>query len=319
MTKPAKSNSPGVAVIQQTKPFRLEESDGIARLFLHGKFESVEDNTKLVSDLHDISKKFNIIEVWVSSDGGYVTILTEIIEALRNFKTVVTICNSSASSAGAMIWSLGDIRVVSPFSQLMWHRESYGYYGKTNQHEDVLESQKKVFPILMEYCVGDILTQEEKDKAMYTEIHKSGKEMIESGFAIEYQDYQQRVHEADHGRFSQIGIMYYDNLRQVTMMSTPDGMVSIVGAIDTSPYRASFYDIGVADNIRVELPNHDDMMILSAEEYCDMEQKYFDDVSEKYKKLEEEVKKGGTTRKPTKKRAVKKAAPRKTTKAPKEA
>lgn len=282
-----KSNIPnGAFVVNEPQPFRIEEADGIVRLYLHGNFKSVEENTKLVSELHSLATKFNIVEVWVSSDGGYVTILTEILEALRQFDTVVTICNSAASSAGAMIWSLGNIRVTSPFAQFMWHRESYGYYGKTNQHEDVLENQKKVFPVLMDYCVGDILTQEEKDKAMYTEVHKSGQELIDGGFAMTFETYNDRIKSCMQDRFREVGTVYYDNDRGTYVIADDDGYFNTVGMLNTSDYRANMFDVGVGDHIRVQA--EDGVTVFSAEEFNQLEEGYFLDVAEETGLLDEE-------------------------------
>lgn len=205
----------GIAILADQKPFRIEETDGFVRLYLHGEFDHVEDNSKLISELHDHANTHNIIEVWISSNGGFVTMMNEIIEALKLYQTVVTICNSTASSAGAMIWGTGHVRVVSGFSQLMWHRESYGFYGKTSQHEDQLEHQKKVFPIMMKYCVGDILSDEEILKAEYTEVHKTGQELIDNGHAISFEEYKRRMDSSMKGRFAEVGMVYVDTIKGI--------------------------------------------------------------------------------------------------------
>lgn len=241
----------GIAVVSGPSPFRIEEDGGMVKLTLHGLFDSVEENTRLISEIHAYADKYNIIEVWISSDGGMFTMLNEIIEALKQYQTVVTICNSTASSAGAMVWGLGHMRVVSPFTQLLWHRESYGFFGKTDQHEDQLEMNKKVFPILMNYCVGDILTPEEIDKARYTEIHKTGQEMIESGHAISFEDYRERMNQSMNGRFVEVGTVFYDQVRGCMVLSTDDGDARTVGDLTLSPYKYSFFDSSISNTVRV--------------------------------------------------------------------
>lgn len=270
----------GFAVISDQKPFRIEEAEGFVRLYLHGTFESVEDNSKLITEIHAQSEVYNIIEVWVSSDGGYVTLLNEIIEALKRFQTVVTVCNSSASSAGAMIWGLGHLRVVSPFALMLWHRESYGFFGKTNQHEDQLEQQKKVFPLLMDYCVGDILSEEEIEKAKYTEIHKTGQELIESGHALSFEDYRNRMDQSMSGRFSDVGTLFYDSVRQSMVLADDAGNVRTVGDINTSPYKYSFFDIGMSNTVRLTIPDEEtgeeNTVTMSVEEFDDLDDQYIE-------------------------------------------
>lgn len=245
------NQSAGIAVINRLSPFRIEEDGGMVRLTLHGLFDSVEENTKLVSEIHSYAEKYNIIEVWISSDGGMFTMLNEIIEALKQYQTIVTVCNSTASSAGAMVWGLGHLRVVSPFTQLLWHRESYGFFGKTDQHEDQLEMNKKVFPILMKYCVGGILTEEEIEKARYTEVHKTGQEMIEAGHAISYEDYKARMDQSTGGRFAEVGTVFYDQVRGCMVLSTDDGSARTVGDLSLSPYKYSFFDSSIGNTVRV--------------------------------------------------------------------
>lgn len=280
-----------VALISEQKPFRIEEIDGFVKLYLHGDFDHVEDNSKLISDLHKFSEKYHIIEVWISSNGGFVTMMNEIIEALKLYQTVVTICNSTASSAGAMIWGTGHIRVVSEFSQLMWHRESYGFYGKTSQHEDQLEHQKKVFPIMMNYCVGDILTEDEIKKAEYTEIHKTGQELVDSGHAIPFEEYKNRMDSSTQGRFTEVGVVYVDTQKGNLVLSDNTGFVKTIGIMHTSPFKYSFFDLGMSNNIRMILESDDDEEIkseMSEGEFLEINQQYLDVFDEDENNTEED-------------------------------
>ena len=268
----------GIAIVADQKPFRIEETDGFVRLYLHGDFDHVEDNSKLISDLHSFSEKYNIIEVWISSNGGFVTMMNEIIEALKLFQTVVTICNSTASSAGAMIWGTGNVRVVSGFSQLMWHRESYGFYGKTSQHEDQLEHQKKVFPIMMRYCVGDILTEDEIVKAEYTEIHKTGNELVECGHAILFEEYKKRMNDSMKGRFAEVGMVYVDTQKGNLVLSDDSGYVQSIGIMHTSPYKYSFFDLGMSNVVRIALEDEEG----KEQQEVEVSKEEFDNINTEY-------------------------------------
>lgn len=233
------------------RPFRLEEKGTHIKLTLHGFFTAIEENTKIIEDLYEASNQYSSVEVWVNSDGGTVGLLIEILEALKQFETVVTISNASAFSAGAMIWAFGDIRVTSPYATIGFHRESYGFYGKTDQHSDLLEHQKKIYPILLEETCGHILTDEQKEKARVTELYFTGKDMIDGDLAISYDSYKQGDNILGY-RLNPIGTVFSDNEKNTLIMVDEHGLARHISDIENhSPYQFMLYDYIVSNEVRV--------------------------------------------------------------------
>lgn len=256
-------------------PFRLEDKGSYLKLTLHGFFSSVDENTKIVEDLYEASSHHNSVEVWINSEGGQVSLLIEIIEALKQFETVVTICNSSAFSAGAMLWSFGDIRVSSPYATIGFHRESYGFYGKTDQHSDLLDHQKKIYPILLEETCGHILSESEKEKARMTELYFTGKDMIDGKHAISYDDY--RNCDGNIGsRLSPLGTVFVDQERGTLIMVDEMGRGRHISAIqEQSPYEFMLYDYILSNKVRVLYDHNEEFVREDKDDFDETVERFY--------------------------------------------
>lgn len=88
-----------------------------------------------------------------------------------------------------MLWTMGDIRVVTDYSMYMAHRESYGMYGKTSEHRDAAATFGKVYEEMFEQCFGDLLTDKEKNIAERSETWISYKDLLDRPGVISYDDY----------------------------------------------------------------------------------------------------------------------------------
>jgi hypothetical protein len=127
--------------------------------------------------------------VYINSIGGNVATCLEMIAILKKFDHVVTISTSSISSAGFLLWSVGDLRVVVEHTSIMHHRESYMFGGKTQQHADYAKHAETVFQMVYDTYLKDLITVEEHKQASYTEVYFSGVEMLERGLAIHYDEF----------------------------------------------------------------------------------------------------------------------------------
>lgn len=190
-----KGSSPDIASIFSPNAFMtLLKNDRHNRVELHlrGEFTGPESNTQELAELYQLSEMYPTLLVYVNSIGGRVDTLTEIINVSKKFDVVITVCNGQASSAGFMIWCTGDIRVTDELAEHMFHREGWGMGGKTDQILDRAEFAKRHFErIVHEWC-GDVVDEEQLEKARTTEVWISGHELIEQGKAISWEQFYQR-------------------------------------------------------------------------------------------------------------------------------
>lgn len=190
----AKANGEMMSPSEISRGFHILESDttGIAKVMLKGQFLPPILIAEFLSQLQTISEKCPIAEVHINSEGGDLNVTVEVLECLKKFDTVITIAYGQASSAGAMVWASGHIRVISPFSSIMFHRESYGYYGKTAQHAEVAAHNESLYADFLEDCAGDILSDDQIIEATKSEVFIGGKELIATGRAISLDHYRAR-------------------------------------------------------------------------------------------------------------------------------
>jgi hypothetical protein len=127
--------------------------------------------------------------IYINSGGGRVDLMLELFTIMDKFRHTITVVCAEAASAGFLLWARGDIRVVQPHSELMAHRESYGFYGKTAQHEDNVVAKQKRFTRLYQEVTEGVLTDDEFERSKYTEITISDEEMIERGCAIGWEQF----------------------------------------------------------------------------------------------------------------------------------
>ena len=95
-----------------------------------------EENEKGLNELFYAMRDagpYDELDVHISSPGGY---LSELIRFQSIFKEtfhgrVTTVLDSYGYSCGAFCFSMGDHRVISEFSEIMFHAASFGAFGET--------------------------------------------------------------------------------------------------------------------------------------------------------------------------------------------
>ena len=142
-----------------------------------------------MSKLDLLSKKFDVLEITLNSPGGNLNTTVDIASIISKFNYIVTIGKGEIASAAFMLWTMGDIRVVTNYSMYMAHRESYGMYGKTSEHRDAAVTFGKVYEEMFEQCFGDLLTDNEKNIAERSETWISYKDLLDRPGVISYDDY----------------------------------------------------------------------------------------------------------------------------------
>lgn len=183
----------------QSKQIQFYKKDNIYYLIFGGEFKTADESAPIIADLLKdllLADKACEVHVFIQSYGGSVNCLNEIIEELRKFSNIVTICTSMAMSAGFLLWLLGNERYISPMAALMYH--SMGWYGFVGDRianiKNELESCEVRELIMQEYfSIKDYLTEEEIKKGRMTEVYFSGIEAIKRKWAKSYSEYQHRL------------------------------------------------------------------------------------------------------------------------------
>jgi ATP-dependent protease ClpP protease subunit len=168
---------------------QIDEEQSKVKLFIHGEIEEPEEYINELMKLHELSEKYDTLEIIINSPGGSVNTFVELYAIIKKFPFVITIGMGEIASAGFMLWSLGDVRVVSKFSMYMAHRESYGYWGKTEEHEQLAKTYNVNYKKLFDECFSKILTDKEKELSKVSEVWIPYDELIKRGVAISYDEY----------------------------------------------------------------------------------------------------------------------------------
>ena len=175
----------------KTKNIQVSEDSerGLAILKIYGLIDEPEEYIEELSKLDLLSKKFDVLEITLNSPGGNLNTTVDITSIINKFNYIVTIGKGEVASAAFMLWTMGDIRVVTSYSMYMAHRESYGMYGKTSEHRDAAVTFGKVYEEMFEQCFGDLLTDNEKNIAERSETWISYKDLLDRPGVISYDDY----------------------------------------------------------------------------------------------------------------------------------
>ena len=161
----------------------------LAIVKIYGEINEPMEYIDEISKLDELSKKFNVVEITLNSPGGSINTTVDIASIISKFEYIVTIGKGEIASAAFMLWTMGDIRVVTNYSTYMAHRESYGMYGKTAEHRDAAATFGRVYEEMFEECFGDLLTPTEKIIAERSEAWITYKDMLDRDNVISYDEY----------------------------------------------------------------------------------------------------------------------------------
>jgi len=160
-------------------------------LRVYGEIEEPSEYIDEISRLNQLSNQYDIIEITLNSPGGSLNTAVDLASIINNFNYVITIGKGEVASAAFMLWTMGDIKVVTDYSMYMAHRESYGMYGKTSEHKYAADVFGSVYEELFEECFSDILTEKEALIADRSEAWVSYKDLVNRDGIISYDEYVQ--------------------------------------------------------------------------------------------------------------------------------
>lgn len=166
-----------------------DKERGLVILKIYGAIEEPQEYIEELAKLEQLSKMYEVLEITLNSPGGSLNTTVDIASIISNFAYVATIGKGEIASAAFMLWTMGDIRVVTDYSMYMAHRESYGMYGKTSEHRDAARTFGKVYEEMFENCFGDLLTDDEKIIADRSEAWISYKDLLERDRVISFDNY----------------------------------------------------------------------------------------------------------------------------------
>lgn len=129
----------------------------------------------------------------VNSNGGLVTVGSEIYTALKSYSGDVTVEVTGMAASAASIAIMGADRVlISPTAQIMIHKALYGYVSGNSDDLDkasnALKSSDKA--IINAYVAKTGLSEEEILDMMRNETYMSANDAIEKGFADELMTFE---------------------------------------------------------------------------------------------------------------------------------
>lgn len=160
---------------------------------IYGGIEEPEEYIEELARLEILSNTYDVLEITLNSPGGSLNTTVDIVSIIKKFKYVATIGKGEVASAAFMLWTMGNVRVVTEYSMYMAHRESYGMYGKTSEHRDAAKAFGMVYEEMFEDCFGDLLTEEEKLIAERSEAWLSYKDLLKRDRVISFENYLEPV------------------------------------------------------------------------------------------------------------------------------
>jgi len=188
---------PGLDDEYFNQPVIFRDCDDHYELIYTGEFEDVGRDsiavTKLIQDLKDGNKDTEL-HIFINSIGGSVDNLSFVLQQVLQYSHRVTICCGSALSAGFILWACGHERYVSPYSELMYHTIYSGYEGKGTELTSYGSHVERLTDELMDAVdMKSLISEADMQKGKSTEVWYLGKDFIDSGKAMDYSEYANRM------------------------------------------------------------------------------------------------------------------------------
>lgn len=220
----------------------IRRDETMDRLSVHvrGKFPSPEEISTEIATIYALAEEFDSVIIFINSEGGQLRTLVELMSAFNLFKTKITVGSGSVASAGFILWSLGDIRVVQKYTSFMAHREAYSLYGKTDQQRDYVDHLDNLYNRMYNDLIGDLLTEDELQMAKRSEVFFSSDQLVDREAAMAWEEFVKRdLMQADTSAIMTIG--------EKTFMPVPsdDGEMVLahvnLDIVDVYPYNYVMY------------------------------------------------------------------------------
>lgn len=147
---------------------------------------SRENFHKLIIELKRAAQEFDNLTIRIHSGGGNMEEFAMMLPAIQSFKHITTVLDVQAYSAAALIFCLGDTRLVTEYSALMFHNYGAMLQGKGQELTARLEStDDRATRMLKDHILKrGFLTEEEFSQMLDNKDFWFNKEqMLERGIA----------------------------------------------------------------------------------------------------------------------------------------
>ena len=163
-----------------------DQSSGLSSLFGNSLL------TDIITDMRG-GDKDKEVHVFIGSFGGEVAALNMILQQLLTYRYRVGINLGTACSCGWMLLFACQERYVSTFSQAMYHDMSCFTGGKHSELQRNAEFMSRWQKELLKCTDTEkFLTEKEMELAQTSEVWFTGRELIERGAALDYNEYLKR-------------------------------------------------------------------------------------------------------------------------------
>lgn len=154
-------------------------------LYLDDGIQPDTDINNLINTLRSAGKEDKLV-VRICSPGGVVHIANRFKTIMRSdfHGRTTTILDPYAASAGADLFLDGDVRIIYPYSYIMFHNFSAGAWGKGREILSRVGFYNKFFSKLMETEYGPYFTKDElEDMFKGADFYFDAEEMCRRGIA----------------------------------------------------------------------------------------------------------------------------------------
>jgi len=166
-----------------------DQERNLVVLRIYGSISEPEEYIEEIDLLDRLSSKYDVLEITLNSPGGSLNTTVDLASIINKFPYTITIGKGEIASAAFMLWTMGDIRVVTDYSMYMAHRESYGMYGKTSEHKDAADTFGRVYEEMFAECFDGLLTEKEKVIAERSEAWVTYKDLLARDRVISFDEY----------------------------------------------------------------------------------------------------------------------------------
>jgi len=170
----------------------VNENKNRVEVHLRGEFKAPTSFSNEMTTLYQLSSQYDTAVVYINSCGGRTDALVEILSVFGRFQNLITVACGQSMSSGLVLWASGKVRVVQPYTAMMAHRESYAYDGKTAEQLEFAKFTDRLHTKMVAEYLDDILTDEEKQKILVTEVFLTADDMLERGCAISWEQFCRR-------------------------------------------------------------------------------------------------------------------------------
>ncbi len=178
------------------KLIRFYEKKDHYELLINGDIPSV--NSNLIDVYQDMSNAnaSKELHVFINTPGGDVNTLIYLLQQIKTFEHIITICSSNALSCGFILWAAGDERFISPYGYILHHPSKVLLSSYTNSPD--IQSIASNLDMLEEAFINntfikDILTEAELKASVTKDVYIAGSELIKRKAAKNFSEYGNRI------------------------------------------------------------------------------------------------------------------------------